>query len=674
MGSKTKKDLQCEVAQLRRELDETQHAFNLLEEEKNLYREISRSNGLNNLLDILGAQIEAVRDVDGFLVNLVDLKQASLICGKIVLPDEFSGIEKTYLKYKFAFNKRDANIFAYESKQALFVNNQNIDDYPESKPRFVRWKIFGMAFVPIIYESSTPIGTVQIFSQSKDIPLSSVKLVEGCLSFFCSQLKNSMRVAELERLEASFKTAQEEQKRFLEFVEKENHLNKVNEIYEHFTKELLRRYKFDLSGVVIRCGDKLVVKKSTIIDAKFSGMLQEWNEYYKNVSYEIDPFDGATATAYCNKIHLVIRDVMEIMHLPMSIKDKKALKIMKTPRTFIFMPILRDEEAIGVVWLFSCEKPVEVSENDLAVIKLLCRFFGAAIENAETYEVVEAQKNKISDLNLSLEQKVVELNESLENLKHTQDYLVQTEKMVALGGLVAGVAHEVNTPVGVGVTAASYLQDKTKELYELHKQGAITRSALNKYINLAIESTSIVLSNMERAAALIHSFKQVAVDQSSEELRVFNIKQYIGEILISVHSKFAKTPYKIEVICLHEFSINSYPGALSQVLTNLLMNSLIHGFDGVDYGTITIEAIKKGENVCFLYQDSGCGISEENIAHIYDPFFTTKRGQGGSGLGLQIVYNLVTQTLCGKIQCQSVLGEGTKFAIEFPANLEGSSF
>ncbi len=671
MGSKTKKDLECEVAQLQRELDRAQCVLSNLEKEKNLYREISRSNGLNNLLDILGVQIEAMRDVDGFLVNLVDLKQKTLICEKILLPDEFSGIEKTYLKYQFAFDKRDANVYAYNSKQTLFVNSQNIDDYPESKHRFVRWKISGMALVPILYESSTPIGTVQIFSQSKDISRSSVKLIEGCLGFFCSQLKNSMRVAELERLEASFKTAQEEQKKFLEFVEKENHLNKVDEIHEHFTKELLRRYKFDLSGVVMRSGDRLVVKKCTIIDDKFSGMLQEWNEYYKNVSYEIDPFDGATATAFCQKIHLIIRDVKDIMHLPMSRKDKKALQIMKTPRTFIFMPILRDEEAIGVVWLFSCEKPVAVSENDLAVIKLLCRFLGAAIENAETYEVVEAQKDKISDLNLNLEQKVSELNESLENLKHTQDYLVQTEKMVALGGLVAGVAHEVNTPVGVGVTAASYLKDKTKELYELHKHGAITRSALNKYIDLAIESTSIVLSNMERAAALIHSFKQIAVDQSSEELRIFNIKQYIGEILISVHSKFAKTPYKIEVVCLHEFSINSYPGALSQVLTNLLMNSLIHGFDEADYGTITIEVIKKGENVYILYKDSGCGISEENIEHIFDPFFTTKRGQGGSGLGLQIVYNLVTQTLCGKIRCQSAPGEGAKFKIKFPINLGG---
>ncbi len=418
MRSKTKKDLQCEVIELRKELeqtkcnlDESQRNICELEKEKNLYRDISMSDGLNNLLDVLGTQIEAIRGIDGFLVNLVDSKQTSLICEKIKLPEEFKGIEKTYLKYKYGFDKSDANVRAYTSKRPLFVNDCNIDKYPETKTRYIRWKIYGLVAVPIIYDQDKAIGTVMVFSQSSDIPASSVKLIEGCLSFFCSQLKNSMRVAELERMEASFKTAQDEQKRFLQFVEKVNSLTVVDEVYEHFTKELLRRYSFDLSGVVMLRGDRLVVKKSTIVDDKFSPMLQEWENYYKDVSFGLDPFEGATATAFCQKTHLMIRDVMDIMDLPMSEKDKKGLQIIKTPRTFVFIPIMQDEEAVGVVWLFSITDTVPVTENDLAVIKLLCRFFGAAIENAETYEIVAAQKDKISDLNQSLEQKVIELND-----------------------------------------------------------------------------------------------------------------------------------------------------------------------------------------------------------------------------------------------------------------------
>lgn len=418
MRSKTKKDLECEVIQLRKELEVTQDNLDKsqrniceLEKEKNLYRDISNSSGLDNLLEILGSQVEAIRGIDGYLINLVDSKQTSLICEKIILPGEFKGIAKTYLKYKFAFDKKDINVDAYNSKTPTFVNLQNIEEFPETKARFVRWKIYGMVSVPILYDAETCIGTVQLFSQTQDIPQSGVTLVEGCLSFFCSQLRNSMRVAELERMEASFKTAQDEQKRFLEFVERVNSLTKVDEVYEHFTKEMLRRYRFDLAGVVLLRGDRLVVKKNTIIDERHAELLKEWEEYYKGVSFELDPFDGATATAFCQKTHLMIRDVKDVMGLPMSEKDKKALQIMKTPRTFLFIPIMRDDEAVGVVWLLSCTEPVPVTENDLTIIKLLCRFFGAAIENAETYEVVASQKDKISDLNQSLEQKVIELND-----------------------------------------------------------------------------------------------------------------------------------------------------------------------------------------------------------------------------------------------------------------------
>ncbi len=268
-----------------------------------------------------------------------------------------------------------------------------------------------------------------------------------------------------------------------------------------------------------------------------------------------------------------------------------------------------------------------------------------------------------------VDERTLKLNESLDNLRRTQDYLVETEKMAALGGLVAGVAHEINTPIGSCLTAASYLEDKTKDIIKYRNQGALKSSEFNSYINLAVESTRIILSNIERAAALIQSFKQVAVDQSCEELREFEIKQYIDEILISIHSKFKNTPYKIVVNCPQEFTINSYPGAISQVITNFLINSLVHGFAGYDEGAINIDIRKVGETVCIIYQDSGCGISEKNLPHIYEPFFTTKRGQGGSGLGLQIVYNLVVQTLVGKIECTSTVGKGTRFELEFPCDL-----
>ena len=284
-----------------------------------------------------------------------------------------------------------------------------------------------------------------------------------------------------------------------------------------------------------------------------------------------------------------------------------------------------------------------------------------------TNEELTTHKNRLLEL---VEERTDELNKSLVELKRTQRHLVETEKMAALGGLVAGVAHEINTPIGACLTAASYLRDKTRDVLQSHDDKNLTKGEFNSFINSAIESADIIQTNVERASTLIHGFKQVAVDQTYEELRVFKIREYIDEILLSVHSKFKNTQYNIVVNCPKDFEVNIYPGALSQILTNFLMNSLIHGFEDQNEGTINIDVSHENEIVKILYSDNGCGIPKENIERIYEPFFTTKRGTGGSGLGLQIVYNLISQTLKGKIRCTSSIGNGAKFEMEFPGCLE----
>jgi len=289
-------------------------------------------------------------------------------------------------------------------------------------------------------------------------------------------------------------------------------------------------------------------------------------------------------------------------------------------------------------------------------------------------EKVIERTTELRELNENLEHKVeertAELQESLDRLKQTQNQLVESEKMAALGGLVAGVAHEINTPVGIGVTAASHLEERTKKFSEIYKSGKLARSDFESFISVAQESSKMILSNMNRAADLIQSFKQVAVDQSSEEMRTFKVKEYVEEILMSLHPKFKSTNHEIILNCPEEFSLTSYPGALSQIITNFLMNSLKHGFEGVDSGKVTIDITKTDNTVHLLYQDTGKGIPKKNLNKIFDPFFTTKRGQGGSGLGMHIVYNLITQTLGGEIKCSSIEGEGTKFELTIPCNME----
>lgn len=229
---------------------------------------------------------------------------------------------------------------------------------------------------------------------------------------------------------------------------------------------------------------------------------------------------------------------------------------------------------------------------------------------------------------------------------------------------MAGIAHKVNTPIGIGVTAASLLVEKTTAFSDCFKRNTMKRSDLEKFLDVAQQSSQMTLSNLNRAAQLIQSFKQVAVDQSSESRRVFNLSDYLEEVLFQLSPMLKTTPHFIELRGDRDLTLNSYPGAFSQIVTNLVMNSLLHAYAPGEQGHITLHFEQIEEQVIFEYADNGQGIPPENLGKIFEPFFTTKRGQGGSGLGLHIVYNLVTQKLGGAIQCESQPSMGTKFVIK----------
>lgn len=262
------------------------------------------------------------------------------------------------------------------------------------------------------------------------------------------------------------------------------------------------------------------------------------------------------------------------------------------------------------------------------------------------------------------------LRQSLDMIQQTQFQLVESEKMAALGGLVAGIAHEISTPVGIGVTAASHLENKTQELFASYQNDQLKKSELENYLLIAEKSSQMILSNLNRAAEMIQSFKQVAVDQTSEELRLFNLKEYIDEILLSLHPKLKKTLHKVSVLCANDIQMYSYPGALSQILTNFIMNSLLHAFDRTPNGEIQITITLQDKNIKLHYQDNGKGIPEAILPRIFEPFFTTKRGQGGTGLGLHVVYNIVRQRLGGYISCFNDEKGKTHFIVEIPQKMQ----
>lgn len=277
---------------------------------------------------------------------------------------------------------------------------------------------------------------------------------------------------------------------------------------------------------------------------------------------------------------------------------------------------------------------------------------------------VEAE---IVDKNVELQRVNDALNESLENLKLTQTQLIAQEKMASLGGLVTGVAHEINTPLGIGVTAASHLKDKTVELIGMNEQHILSKTDFDNYLTIIKEASDMVLSNLLRASKLISSFKQIAVDQSREEKQNLFIKQSLDNVLISLSPKLKQARHSVEINCSEDLQIECCPGSFMQVFTNLISNSLLHGFEGVEEGEIRVDIKESGDQVQIKYHDDGKGISEENQKKIFEPFFTTKRNKGGTGLGLHVMYNLIFQNMGGSIEVESHPGEGTTFLIQLPS-------
>lgn len=284
-------------------------------------------------------------------------------------------------------------------------------------------------------------------------------------------------------------------------------------------------------------------------------------------------------------------------------------------------------------------------------------------------------KNEIKKRNI-VEQELARTNEELEdsneelqmmiyNLKQTQDKLIESEKMASLGSLVAGVAHEINTPVGIGLTGITHFIEESSSLSKDYKNGMMTEEKFKSFLADTNEISLLIKKNLKRTAHLVQSFKQVAVDQTNDVKREINLKEYIDEVLFSLDNIIKKTNLNIDIIGDDNLLITTYPGSISQIITNLVINSIKHGFEEKEKGNINIIISEKNKKFTLIYKDTGKGIKEENLNKIFDPFFTTNREKGGTGLGLNIIYNIITNTLNGSIKCKSQEGKGVEFIIMF---------
>ena len=321
-------------------------------------------------------------------------------------------------------------------------------------------------------------------------------------------------------------------------------------------------------------------------------------------------------------------------------------------RSILIVPMLRDEVAIGAIAVMRLEpKPFPRAQ-----VELLKTFAGQAVIAIEN-----------TRLFTELQERTRQLSQSLEDLRAAQDSLIQTEKLAALGRLVAGVAHEINTPVGTSLTVASAFINKAKLFEADVARGDLRRSALTDFIAAGREAASQIMLNLGQAADLIQSFKQVAADRNVSDRRSFDLGQVTEQVIKGLRFGLRRKHLEIRIDCAPDLVMNSYPGPYGQVLTNLLVNAATHAFPDGTRGSVQIAAQATGKDeIEVLFSDDGCGMSPEVRRQVFDPFFTTRRDQGSTGLGLHIVHNIVTIRLGGRINLETRPGAGTKFRIVVP--------
>jgi signal transduction histidine kinase len=262
---------------------------------------------------------------------------------------------------------------------------------------------------------------------------------------------------------------------------------------------------------------------------------------------------------------------------------------------------------------------------------------------------------------------------ALEDLREAQQNLIAAEKLAALGGLVAGVAHEVNNPIGISLTVASSFARRCDEFAKEVGSGPLRRSRLDEFLEGGRDAANQLVANLQRAGELVQSFKQVAVDRSHADRRPFDLRESTDQIVASLRPVLKKSQITLSVDVPPGISMDSYPGSYGQVLTNLFLNSVVHAFPDGRAGSVLVEARQVRDDVDIFVSDDGVGMSEEIQRRAFDPFFTTRRGEGGTGLGLHIIFNLVTQQLGGRLAFESRLGWGTRFRITLPRVAPGES-
>lgn len=357
--------------------------------------------------------------------------------------------------------------------------------------------------------------------------------------------------------------------------------------------------------------------------------------------------------------------------------EKNELNIIEDAYNNLIKELVKYKEQLALSQLETDQVKEQIDEQNLLLEQEVAKKTSSLSSTMLRMEIQQkellAQKQTLQAENIrhtKIEQTLTKTNKdlihSLKELNKAKERLLESEKMASLGVISAEVSHEVITPIGISITSSTYLAEQLSILQKAIQENKISKSSIEKFLNNSSASTEILINNLQRASELLTSYKHIAVDQTSDKVRMVNIASYIDEIIQSIHPKLKKTSHCIKVQCEQNIEIYSHPGAIAQVLINLILNSINHGFENMNRGEINIHVEMNNLKLIIDYKDNGKGLTTEGKEKLFDAFYTTKSHEGGTGLGTHIIRNLVQDTLHGEINLNNKISDGLGYLIEIP--------
>lgn len=636
---------------------EQEHLKQEQQETLDVIHRISRTINLDEILDILGEEIIKLEDVDGYTINLLDDDKKLLVCNKVSLPGSFQAIERTFHHFNYALGPNDENTPVINEKKVVSINADNIEKYSDSaRSRFKAWRMKNMVTVPITNiedPSAQVLGAITIFNSSGMICHKSIDLLCHKMTMFFDPIENSLKYCQLKEKEKIVETGIAERAKFLNFVNEVNNLSSVDKIYEKISEEFLRRYPFDMVVILMEKDGLLHGASSYTQDEKFKYKAELWQEIMNESPFEVSYEGGSYSMCYLNEQNLYFPDVPQVIELPMNKNDRSMLKKIGGFKSIIHLPINKDNKPIGVISISSFGSYVNLSKDDINYLEVLSSFIGTAIVNAGLYSTIANQKEEIED--------------TLSELKSTQDKLVETEKkknealVIAMqaaeasaeakSSFLANMSHEIRTPMNaiIGLTELALQREMAPKI----------RDYLGK-INTSSQTLLGIIND-------ILDFSKIEAGKLTIEETEFNLYEVIDHISDIFSTRIVDKDFSMIINPSPKIPrvLVGDPLRLSQVLINIINNAVKFTNEGQIKITVDIKSFEHDKAVLeFQVADTGIGIPPEVIPMLFTPFTqadgSTTRKYGGTGLGLSICKHLV-ELMNGEINVTSTVGGGSNF-------------